>query len=608
MPLDGIDPLLLEAAKRVRARLGKNDEPDPENVLEWATRYRRIDNQRFSFENFEPVRALYEDEHPRLVVIKPAQRGVSEWAVSYVLFAIELGGRKWTTGKKSGLNVGYIFPTAEALRDFSKERISGLKEESSHLSYLLAGEATEFDSLGFKKIGQSYLYLRGGHTTHVISFPADVLILDEFDQMNAASISLVRRRLNASIVKREVMISTPTFPGIGIHAEYLRSDQRQYESQCAVCDAWVRFNFFRDVYINDAPYEDWRHRTAEWIETANVELRCPKCGVNVPDDVRCATGRWTIDRPDITRTHGYWIPWWPWSFIELKGLCLSAVSDRSEEVTELYRSDLGMPYGAGGGAITADMLSQCAAMASEGVPRTWRNTTMGADIGSRINYRISSEDEHGRVWVRAMGTVPNWSGVDSLDSLMRQYSVRMAIVDYEPELRNALDFAKRWRGRAWAAFYLTNLGALQGSLYNIPEESKKKKGKTDDKRLVQVNRTMAMDDLHLAVMNAREIWLPSIALDPDIVAQMVSPTRVKIDDENGQPKPSWVHSTPDHYFHASVYDLLARRLLPKGADFAVAVGGERPMLKAMAQQYLVSRRAGVGAVMGGRSARVKRDI
>jgi hypothetical protein len=122
---------LAEAAARTEAaaRAAQAIEADiqPSALLEWAERYRRIDGQSFSLDRFAPLRAIYADEHPRIVVTKPSQRGVSEWAINYAIFALDRGAEVWASGQKTGLNVGYLFPTQAALSAFSKERISGLK-------------------------------------------------------------------------------------------------------------------------------------------------------------------------------------------------------------------------------------------------------------------------------------------------------------------------------------------------------------------------------------------------------------------------------------------------------------------------------------------------
>src|SRR6516164_1374882 len=103
---------------RARGQVGKM----PASVFEWAKQYRRIDNRAFSLANFKPLQALYEDDCDRIVIMKPAQRGVSEFAICLTCYALEFGAAKWTNNARAGLNVGIIFPAKGDLIDFSKER------------------------------------------------------------------------------------------------------------------------------------------------------------------------------------------------------------------------------------------------------------------------------------------------------------------------------------------------------------------------------------------------------------------------------------------------------------------------------------------------------
>jgi hypothetical protein len=325
------------------------------------------------------------------------------------------------------------------------------------------------------------------------------------------------------------------------------------------------------VTSNGETYETWRHWSQEQVERSTIELTCPRCAEPIDKKARCAPGRWIIQAPEITRTHGYHIPWWPWPFIDLRAFANSAVSPEPAEIEELHRSDLGLAYGAGGGAITEELLLKLTAgWNGDRVEGGWRNTTMGADIGSRIHYSIESEAPDGSIHVRAMGTVTEWSGPDSLDHLMVRYQVRQAVVDAEPEMRDSDAFCRRWRGRAMRAFYPGNVNALKGVLFNI------KKGTHD----IQVNRTMAMDNVYAAVVGGHEVWSPQIVRDSEVVSNMEAPTRVKLTDDNGQQRYSWVHTTPDHYFHARVYAKIARAAQPNTRQFTAAVGGERPMMQA----------------------------
>jgi hypothetical protein len=70
-----------------------------------------------------------------------------------------------------------------------------------------------FNAATFKQVGSSYLYLRGGWNARALkTFPADVIILDEYDEMDPKAPALARRRMNASLVRRELDISHADHP------------------------------------------------------------------------------------------------------------------------------------------------------------------------------------------------------------------------------------------------------------------------------------------------------------------------------------------------------------------------------------------------------------
>lgn len=556
-------------AERIRSRHGATAAFKlPANVHEWARRYRMIDNRPFTLDRFLPLQALYEDDWPRIVVMKPAQRGVSEWAICLTCFALEYGAQKWVAdGSKTGLNVGIVFPAKADLNDFSKERLSDLKDETSHLANMFGADG--FDALGFKKVGDSFLYLRGGYSKAGLrSFPADVMIFDEFDELAPSAIALGRRRLNQSLVRREIAISTPSIPGRGISAAYLASDQRVYQTQCKSCKAWNTYDFFRDVRASNETHEEWSKWSPAHVARSIITLHCPVCSAIQSDTDRCEIGRWVALQPEITRTHGYHVPWWAFPVgPTLDDLAASAVSSEGAEVEEFYHSDLGLPHGAGEGGITPEMLAQLSASIPDGLPKgPWRDTTLGCDIGSRLHYRISSIGPDGGIYVRAMDSVTSW---DELDNLMLRYQVRQAVVDGEPEIHSTQDFLSRWPGRAMRSFYTTSPAALRGVLFhqkpNLPD--------------LQINRAMAMDLVLSVIAGCREHWPREFTSNPDIVSQMTSSTRVKITDEHsGEQRYDWVHVGNDHFWHGALLDIIARRTLPQFKNQQPAVGGARSVM------------------------------
>jgi hypothetical protein len=586
---------ILRLAQRYRQASGSSVSSD--SVYDFAVKHRRIERRPFTLERYRPLQALYEDDWPLIDVMKPAQRGVSEWAISLVCFALDQGARRWVPdGSKAGLNVGYVFPARGDLIEFSKERLSGLKEESTYLAEMFGSDDERFDSLAFKQVRDSFLYLRGGYsTTGLRSFPCDVLILDEYDELDPGAVALARRRLNASLVKRMIRISTPTIPGRGISAAFASSDQRVYETPCGYCasecshcglpmadprgtpcpcggraSTWNQYDFFRDVWCDGQPWDEWQKWTPPHVEVSDVELRCPVCHhAQTPDD-RTAAGRWVSLAPDMGRIHGYHVPWWPWPepMMELNQLALNAISDDPSEVEQFYRSDLGVPHGAAGGQITADMLLQLAAALDDGkLPDgPWSDTVLGADIGARIHYRIDSIGPGGFVYVREMGSVPR---IDDLDDLMRKYNVRRAVLDAEPEWHAALDFCLRWKGRALRCFYPTNANALKSELFHVKPD-------TVD---IQANRTMILDLVYATIARAEERWPLSIVTNEEVVEHMTNMTRVRVNNEDtGHNYYNWVRTGPDHSAHAAGYCILARKTLPTIQSFAPAVSGGRQVL------------------------------
>lgn len=531
--------------------LEEGDDGQPLAPLAWAERHRRIDDQPFSLERFKPLREPYNDDHPFQVNQKCAQAGVSEMAITKAIHALDVGAAYWGTGK-AGLNVAYLFPTRAALSDFSKERFGALPSESEHLENLFS---SGYDDVGFKQAGASYLYLRGTHSKKSLkSFPADFLVLDEYDEMDPVAVAMADKRLRASLVKRKLVLSTPMLPGRGIHELYLQSDQRVWEVPCPHCGAWQEMDFWRDVYADGVGYEEWRHWDTERLWQATFTVMCQTCGGALD---RFADGRWIARRPEITRIRGYHIPPLAFPSVGLAELAVKAISDNPEEIAELYRSDLGLPYEAGGSKVTDTMLALLSTDLEHGelpTGATWKQTTMGVDVGKgRFFYRISSTGPDKRRYVRAMGIVRQWS---DLDTLMKQYKVRRCVVDMNPEINAAPAWAATHKGRVLLAQYPTSAG-LKATLF-MPEVDK-----LED--VVSINRTMAMDQVYAAIASGDEVWPKTIHSNRDIAAHLKAPVRVEVKDKHGQLRATWVHTTPDDFYHACVYDRIAFATLPKSS-------------------------------------------
>ncbi|MGE0131927.1 MAG: phage terminase large subunit family protein [Blastocatellales bacterium] len=555
---------------------------------EWAQTYRSIDDQPFTLSRFKPLEAIYQDDHPNICVMKPAQVGISEYAITYTIHAMTEGYKQWSRDAgvpKTGINVGYCFPTRDALSDFSKERFAGLKRESEYLAALFAD--SDFDDVKFKQVGDSYLYLRGAWSVEsLLSFPADVLILDEFDRMDKAAIELVRKRLRQSVIKRQLCISTPTDPEKGIHALYLQSDQRVWEVSCANCGEYNELDYFRDVRADGCDYEEWKEWSEARVINAEWHVACPSCQ-RILD--RFGSGRWTAQNPDAKLWHGYRVPALCFPSVKLEELGLLAISTDPTVKTEFYRSDLGIPFAPSDARVSEAMWRALADGYDERFfnATQWTRTTMGVDVGAWLNYRIDGTASDGRRYIRAMGKVRKW---EELSDLMMRYGVRSCVVDAHPELHKAKEWAEQFKGRVRRAYY-PNSAALSGKLFALGSSEERKiqtaaqkrqlkaraevRTEAADSDIVQINRTMAMDKVFSLIADAGIICPPSLIENREIISQIGAPTREIVKDDEGQERAVWNHTAPDHYFHASVYALIALEVMPRSVPGILGQGSAK---------------------------------
>lgn len=548
----------------------------PPSPLEFAFLYRRIDDQPLTLDNYQPLVALYEDEHQRKVVRKPSQKGLSEWAITIACFVLAFGARYYGLKHKAGLNVGYVFSTKEAVTFFSKERFSGLRAETAFLANLF----THYDAVTFKQAGKSYLYVAGGQSVAGMkSFAADLLILDEYEEIAKSIVSLAQKRLNNSALAHEIKLSTPGLPGVGIDAEYLASDQKVWEVLCPACGEYNELDFFRDVRADGEVRQVWETWDKERLWKARMHVACPNC--KVPVDT-FGPGRWTKRRPEVESVSGYYVPPLSVGKVDLNRLAVTSISADPSELTEFYRSDLGLPYSPKGSRVTESMLKMLSAeLPQSRLPAArWRDVTMGVDVGAKYNYRISASGPDSKRYVIAMGVVSSWA---ELDRLMSDYGVRRCVIDALPELNGCKDWALRHKGKVFRAFY-PSTDALKTRMFRLAGEHKEERAREADANeadkqeayTVQINRTMAMDAVFSIVSKQEEHWPAAIHNDPEVEKQMCAPVRVLVKDKDGQEHARWEHTTPDHYFHACVYDLVAFKSLPRSNFVGVLpyTGGE----------------------------------
>ena len=207
--------------------------------LEWAIQNRvRVIGGVFSLKDHEYQAGPMLSTARRKCYMKATKGGWTELEVLETLHGMIHGF--YPSG------VLYAFPTSDTVSDFSKGRFKPLIE----MNPCIKAHVRDTDSASVKRIGRSFLYLRGARLSEKIDSQTkessklkdiivDKFVADECDHMSESAFEKMRGRLQHSRVRNEVYVSNPVMPDSGIHALFKKSDQRQWFRHCTSCGEWT---------------------------------------------------------------------------------------------------------------------------------------------------------------------------------------------------------------------------------------------------------------------------------------------------------------------------------------------------------------------------------
>jgi hypothetical protein len=504
------------------------------DFLEWAERIPTAKGDVLNFKKFpfqpELYQTLADPSVPEVVVMKSVQVGISELLARLTLYYPAVHGS----------TALYVFPALKQMQDFSVTRVDRLLENSAYLRRITDSQGTPTWNKGLKRVGSGFVYYRGSESKNdLIAVDADVLALDEYDQLQPQNIPEAEKRITGSKLGLIRRVGIPSDPEYGIAKKYEDSDQRRWLVKCGrrgCKEGWQDLTFHENVRWDEP---------AELIENPRVVCRSCERPLNV------LTGKWVAARPD--RPHpGFHVH----RLMIIGERNLRTVIEASKQtqparVRSFWNNDLGLPYTEKSAGL--DRLAIAAAISAAtshyGRPlemaANYNGTnlvTMGVDVASTraLNVRISEHldpiTQAGRKRALWIGTVDSF---EALPRLMDRYRVSYACVDHLPETRLALGLAQLFPGRIYLAHY-----ARQSEPIVLNSDLR-----------VSVQRVPALDGC-MAVMREQRNLLPA-ELPPGYVEHMISPRRVIKRDEFDQVTVAWESRGPDDYFQAEVYDLIA---------------------------------------------------
>jgi hypothetical protein len=488
---------------------------------------------------------------------KDVQSGISTYFILTALYtAAELG--LWTF---------YVLPT-QPLRDrFVQMRVDTAISGSEHYRKKQQEAVGRMDGVAAKFFGKGAIAFVGSNSANeFIEIPADQVIIDERDQCSEEHLSKATDRYHASKWKMFMMGGNLTVPDFGISAAYNESNQMHWLIPCPHCGHRQELDWYQHVIVQ-VDESKFELLDSNWKSTdpGDPKLPCMKC--NKPLD-RLARGEWVPSYQD-NPINGYQISHLfdvnttvrEMAFHQQNGF-FPALADMGKLQT-FHNSQLGIPFLPPGSGLSPDVLKDNV----HDMPREALGirpfATLGADIGKLIHVVI-----RGHMLVNGAAvhplikalTVPEFS---DLDRLMKEFNIQMAVVDANPETREAKAFQARHKGKVWLCEYYANPSITDLKLDRI-------KGR------ILCDRTQSLDGMAANFIN-KVNWLPigwHMIDGGDYSKHLQAPKRVY--NENTKRFYWYEGRKADHYFHSENYCARAYDLLQRGVGACLALSDYSP--------------------------------
>lgn len=209
-----------------------------------------------------------------LTLKKSEQTGGTE-AIYNIIF------HRYATRSVVGL---MVYPGIDQARDVNKQRLLPTLRGCPAIAEKLGESRDDATTLRLGFGPGSFLTLAGSNSEASLeSFPRDLVIFDELDRCDHEAVDIVSGRTNAFVDYLKIYVSTPSYTGVGIDAQYAISDRREWWTPCPHCRAWHVKRRFKQVvwpHAEGLPYDadpDRVEAIAAWA--------CEHCGALVTPEL-----------------------------------------------------------------------------------------------------------------------------------------------------------------------------------------------------------------------------------------------------------------------------------------------------------------------------------
>lgn len=449
---------------------------------------------------------IYADNSPDIVCIKSAQVGFSVYAIMKSFHEL----------KHERRNVLYALPTRNVVQDFVTPKVNPLIASNP-----LIAQDMGSDSVSLKRLGDRFIYFKGGSEREAISVSADSLVIDEYDRMPDMNIvTMFDSRLQAAAEPRRRRFSNPSAMGFGVDSLFKDSCGYHWFVTCSHCN--------HEWYMEYEKGDEHEH----FVDKQLQQYSCGKCSKPLTNEDR-RNGRWVAKFSKIER-HGYWISQMMAPWVSAK-----RIMEQEEEMdTATFNSFvLGKAY------TQSDLLINREAILNDLKPSTpiLKNVVMGSDIGKPHWYWLATP-----AGLFKCGRAKDW---DELEYLFNFYNCDAWVMDSMPEFTQVQHMLTKYPGRAFACQFVKDRAAVGAIRWQ----------EADKRGFVYADRTKVIDRVVTDISSKN---LP-IYLKPSEVEEFITHAsnmyRTIETDTKGLIKIDWQtkEGRPDHLLFALVYCRIA---------------------------------------------------
>ena len=379
---------------------------------------------------------IYRDQAQFIAVMKAAQVGMTTLEII----------KNHYDAKRYKLDIIFTQPTDGDVKIFVGGKVNRILANNPCMLADMVGKDAK-DSIEQKKIGNSMIYFRGTWTKKAaISVTADRLSHDEKDSSKLDVIADYQTRTQHSKFKQTHTYSHPNLPETGIHADWMKSDQKHWFIKCPHCQFWQFLSWNT---------EDPRKMS---VDLESKQYVCKRCRGVLSDDVR-RRGQWVAKHPERPIS-GYWIPLLiaPWfSAADI----IAKYQDPDITKEHFFTKILGIPFADGTSKLLRNHFLQNLT-GSKWAPDVNDRVILGVDTGLKVDYVLGNE--------YGMFFHGDSDDYGALDDIMKRWPKCIAVLDGGGDIIRTRAFVERWPGRTLLCFLAGDRKTKELVKFNKGEE------------------------------------------------------------------------------------------------------------------------------------------